>query len=173
MVSTLSRAFSSGKGDGAGEGPSKDGTGVPGVYMKKSVNLVSVSECQGSTKNNGLERPVLAGIGKVPMFGTVFLIEDSCIITVEDTLTLSFGHKINFIPADCLLTTATIKELEKAGFIGREKLKQANPQLGQVIIYAENNRYVFNLVVKTTYDEKTYLKTLPKRLAHSEKLWNY
>ena len=165
MVSTLSRAFSGGKGDGAGEGPSKDGTGVPGVYMEKSVNLDSVSECQGTSENNGLERAVVAGIGKVPTFGTVFLIEDSCTITVKDTLTLSFGHKINFIPADCLLTTATSKELEKAGFIQREKLKQANPQLGQVIIYAENNRYVFNLVVKTTYDEKPYLKNIAEAIS--------
>ena len=70
MVSTLSRAFSGGKGDGAGEGPSKDGTGVPGVYMEKSVNLDSVSECQGTSENNGLERAVVAGIGKVPTLGT-------------------------------------------------------------------------------------------------------
>ena len=84
---------------------------------------------------------------------------------MKDTLTLSFGHKINFIPADCLLTTATSKELEKAGFIQREKLKQANPQLGQVIIYAENNRYVFNLVVKTTYDVKPYLKNIAEAIS--------
>ena len=84
----------------------------------------------------------MAGIGNVPTFGTVFLIEDSYIITVKDTLTLSFSDKINFIQTDCLLTTATSKGIEKAGFIEREKLKQANPQLGQVIIYAENNRYI-------------------------------
>ena len=65
--------------------------------MERSVNLDSVSECQGTSENNGLERAVVAGIGKVPTFGRVFLIEDSCIITVKDTLTLSFGHKINFI----------------------------------------------------------------------------
>ena len=122
-------------------------------------------ECQGANENNGLERAIVAGISNIPTFGTAVLIVDSCITTVKDTLILTFGHKINFIPADYLLTNATNKELEKAGFIEREKLKQVNPQLGEVIIYAENKRYVFNLAAETTYDERRYSKNIAEAIS--------
>ena len=88
--------------------------------------------------------------------GVVYVMETSCPTTTKDTLTLSTGHKINFIPADCRLTTA--KELQATGLIDIQNIKEANPQLGQVILYSNNGRYTLNLVIKNTYDEQPYLK---------------
>lgn len=147
------------RGESAGEGTLKGGTGKGQSEDTERLKEKLGKGCQkGNLKRKELEIETAIGFGDAPLIGNVYIIEDSCIITVKDTLILGTGHKINFISADCMLTTAVSKELEKAGLIKAEKLKEANPQLGQVIIYAENNRYTFNLVIKNTYEERPFLK---------------
>ena len=41
-----------------------------------------------------------------------------------------------------------------------EAIKSAEHEMGQVVVLFKNNRYVFNLVVRSAFDERPYLSNI-------------
>ena len=85
----------------------------------------------------------------------------SCIKISEDKLYMRRDHLVQFIPADCKLTTETSQELINQNRFNYDDLKREmkeNIQLGDVIVYKYDHQCVFNLIIKETFDSKPYIK---------------
>ena len=67
-------------------------------------------------------------------------------------------------------TTESSRDLETARLNELNKIKEANPQIGQVILYANDGHYTFNLVIKSTYDEKPYLKNVTDAITNLKEI---
>lgn len=84
----------------------------------------------------------------------------SCLRTCKDRLYMRDDHLIQFLPADCKLTTETSQELIEKNKFNYDDLKiepEENLRVGNVIVYRYDHLYVFNLIVKLTFDSRSYI----------------
>ena len=90
----------------------------------------------------------------------VLALENSCIHYKKDLFESRKDHLIHFTSEDCKFTTQVSRNLEREGLVNFEALHSTQPQKGQTVTFEQGDRYVFHLVVKSTYDEKPHLSTL-------------
>ena len=86
--------------------------------------------------------------------------EFSCIQISKEELFMRDDNLVLFIPSDCRLTTETWQELIKQNRLKYEDLQKEdteNLQVGNVIVIKYENHRVFNVIIKQSFDSKSYL----------------
>lgn len=95
---------------------------------------------------------------------SVLVLVDGCLKYSKDKLLMGKGHIVNFISADCDLQSDVNKELISQNLISTNDLKNQNPEQGQVIVFGNNGRYIFNVVVKNEARDKIILNNISQAI---------
>ena len=93
-------------------------------------------------------------------FKTVSVLHNSCIKYKNELFEARGDHIIHFISEDCKFTTESIKKLESEGLVNFEALLSTKPQMGHALVFEQENKYIFHLVVKSTYNERPDLEAV-------------
>ena len=101
----------------------------------------------------------LQGGDETPISSNIFITVDSCIIYSKDEISMGKSHIINFVSRDDILNSPTNQELISSKILDAN-LQEQNLPLGQVIVLANNGRYIFNLVVRPQTNDKPFLNVL-------------
>ena len=91
---------------------------------------------------------------------TISVLPNSCIRYKNEAFEARGDHIIYFISQDCKFTTESSKKLESEGLVNFEALLSTKPQMGNAVVFKQENKYIFHLVVKSTYDERLHLETV-------------
>ena len=89
--------------------------------------------------------------------------EFTCITFSRDKLYMPNNTLLLFIPADCKVTTETGRELIQTNRLIYTDIQNENPEnleVGNVLVIKYEDNYVFNLIVKQSFDSKPYHKDI-------------
>ena len=89
--------------------------------------------------------------------------EFTCIKVSRDKLYMRNDNLLLFIPADCKLTTETGRELIQTNRLIYTDIQNETPEnleVGNVLVIKYEDNYVFNLIVKQSFDSKPYHKDI-------------
>ena len=89
---------------------------------------------------------------------SVMLLNASCVRYKKDPFITKDFHLVHFISEDCKFTTQVSKDLEGEGLVNFEALLTTQPKKGHVVVFEQNERYIFHLVSRSTYDERPSLE---------------
>lgn len=84
----------------------------------------------------------------------VLVLNASCIKYVKEPYLTENRHLMHFVSKDCMFTTEVSRNLRDEGKVDFEALLSTQPQLGHCVVFEQDERYIFHLVTKSTYDEK-------------------
>ena len=91
---------------------------------------------------------------------TISELPNSCIRYKNEPFEARGNHIIHVISQDCKFTTESSKKLESESLVNFEALLSRKPQMGNAVVFEQENKYIFYLVLKSTYDERPYLETV-------------
>lgn len=100
-----------------------------------------------------------------PFARPVLVIIDTCITTSKDSITMGKGHVVHFISADCNPDSSVTQELIKAKLFNPQDLRNENLEIGETITFTHNGRYIFNLIIKKNYQDRTFLNNISKAIS--------
>ena len=147
----------------------------PGGGPNDSVTTPSstLSGRKGAGVDSKTQNVVCAGEGQTQSFELVsvpektplLVISDACISYSNDKIYMGRGHIAHFVSADGAMKSETNKELIDRNLFKVEDFLDGNPQIGEVMVFTHNNRYVFGLIVKRKYDEQLFLNHISSAVA--------
>lgn len=94
----------------------------------------------------------------------VLKIENACLLHSNDRVSMGQGHIVHFLSTDCVFESDVSKKLIENNLIQPELFKKDEFSIGQVVVFTQNNRYIFHVIVKNKFEDKTYLNILSKAI---------